>query len=127
MAKNFDELIHVLSSIRHVKDRTPRPPLKLESTGKSHLSLLDHIALILVTKAKGDVAATAMIQNTETLIMLYAKNAPCSKQFREYLDKFFKIVATPDDSMQYMLLEEILMMCGDTFRRRVSKCQQALL
>jgi hypothetical protein len=55
-----DELIYALSSIRYVREHAPALP-ELTNDQRKHLSLVDGIALLLVTEDKSDVAAVSFL------------------------------------------------------------------
>lgn len=128
MDDQFDRLVYVLSSLKQIRAHVPASAANMEAQEKKHMSFLDHIALILVTKAQGDVAATMMEHTSRQLTIYYAKNAPCSDDFRAYLARLQIIIAHTSDhaTMQRSLIKEILFACRAKFNTRVKKCQQEL-
>jgi hypothetical protein len=127
MATQHDKLVYVLSTVRHKRDNVPNATLKKHPPEKkNHLPLLDHLALILVTKATADVAATALVQSPQQIKILYSKNTPCSKEFRDYTSRVLSILARPGDIdgvMLYDLLKEILVTCRERLRKRIQNCE----
>lgn len=85
MAKQLDKLIYVLSSVKHIREPALPPKLRMETTHRKHVELLDDIAFLLVTKARNDVVAVTWHQTSATITFYYAKNAPCSGSMDNYL------------------------------------------
>ncbi len=71
------EFNRLLASVCHIKEHASRPPPQCNSVEQKHLRLLDYIALLLVTKSRGDVAAVTMEPTATSLNFYFAKNRPC--------------------------------------------------
>ena len=56
----FDRQVYMLASVCHIKDHAAHSAPICNDVEKKHLGLLNYIALLLVTKARGDVAAVTM-------------------------------------------------------------------
>ena len=127
MAQEMDKHIYALSSARHMRNLQASKPLTFTKRDESQLRLLDYIALILVTESKDDVAAVTMEQLPNSVVFYYAKNAPCSPEFKEYIQRLLAVVASVD--MKYLardIIFEVLRTCQDKFRGRLDKCQKAI-
>lgn len=75
MATQHDKLVYILSALGRKQDNRVMVSLKNDEEkegDKSRLPFLDHLALILVTKATGDVAATALVQTPTKIRILYS-------------------------------------------------------
>lgn len=128
MPNELDHLGDVLAGVKQIKDKLPAQTRPADSSERKHLSLLDHIALLLVTKSKGDVAAVMMDHTREGVTFFYSKNSPCSNDFKEYLNRLnFIIVNNPGPyRMAETIVKESLKSCREKFSDRVRKCQDEL-
>jgi hypothetical protein len=129
MSNDFNSLVYALSSIRHVREYAPQPAIPMNDVDKKHLSLLDDVALLLVVKAKGDVAAVTMKQMDDRVEFYYSKNGPCLGALDEYLNSVKRIIG---DSVNYNtmnldLLAVVMSTCLDKVRSRFIKCQKETL
>ncbi len=124
---DFNRQLYILASIRHIKDNVPPRPSKSDKTEEKHLELLDYIALLLVTKSSGDVAAVGMEIGPSAIVFYYAKNGPCEPSVRVYVDKIASIlrVNEPND-VPTLIMMIAMVQCADKFKARVKKCQKAL-
>lgn len=127
MSEKLDHQIHVLSSVKYIKDHQPEPKNNLDKYQKANLSLLDHISLLLVNRAGGDVAAVMMEQTVNGLKFFYSKNSPSSQDLKQYLDNMLGVIANSPDllQMQRTILYDALKFCREKFQSRVKKCKQA--
>lgn len=92
-----------------------------------NLKLLDYIALLLVTEDKGDVAAVTMERLPNAVIFHYSKNAPCSPEFGEYLQRLIEICASVDAiSFARLFLTEVIKNCRRKIESRLNKCKRAI-
>lgn len=125
---SFDDDVYLLSSARHIRDNIPASTPKGDSERKKHLLLLDDIALLLITKAKGDVCAVTWRTTNQRIEFFYSKNAPCHRSLEPYLSEIKQIVATPMSSRarEEKLLTLILKTCLEKVGSRVQKLQKAL-
>jgi hypothetical protein len=128
MATEHDKLVYALATLKHIGEHAPAITPTKQETQKKHLTLLDHIALIMVTKAKGDVAAVRMEMTGQGTIFFYAKSSPCPDDFKSYLNNIVSIIANTEDqaTMQWDILKEILVTCKEKLQNRIVKCQQEL-
>lgn len=128
MEDQFNHLVYVLSSLKHIEEHVPAPAVNMEAQEKKHMSFLDLIARIFVTKARGDVAAAMMELTSQRVTIYYAKNGPCSNDFKQYLDRLLHVIATTPilNDMQTGIVMEILLACKDKFRSHIIKCKQEL-
>src|SRR6266487_2600984 len=94
---SFDKLLFALSSISHICGHAPT-----KSTGaaqqRKHLSLLDGIALLLVTEDKADVAAVSFLQTSTSIEFYYAKNRPCAPRIRGYIESLLEVLRSYEPS-----------------------------
>lgn len=127
MSEKLDHQIHVLSSVKYVKDHQPEPKKNLDKYQKANLSLLDHISLLLVNRAGEDVAAVMMEQTMNGLKFFYSKNSPSDQDLKQYLDNMLGIIADSPDlrHMQRTIVYDALKFCREKFQSRVKKCKQA--
>lgn len=126
MASELDEHVFALASANHLRYHEARQPTNYNKD-RSHLKLLDYIALLLVTDGKSDVAAVTMRQLPNAVTFYYSKNAPCSAKFGEYLQRLTTICASVEgDSFNKDFLTEVLATCGPKVTKRLDKCQKAI-
>lgn len=124
---DFNRRIYILASVHHIMDHAAHPPHKCDLVEKKHLELLNYLALLLVTKPHGDVAAVTMEISTSAINFYYAKNWPCESLTQLYVDKLLKALrenvlsAIPKSVLMIVMVE-----CVHKVRNRIKKCQQAL-
>jgi hypothetical protein len=123
-SSSFVNLVHLLSTTRHIRDVIPSSPPEPEADEKKHLKLLDDIALLLVTKPKWDVCAVTMSLTTQH-IEFYPKNAPCGRDLEPYICHIKQILSakTSMNIMSGQLLILILQICVEKMRSRIVKVQ----
>lgn len=80
---DVDPQVYTLATICHTKEYYPAPPPKADDVESKHVQLLNDIALLLVNKEQGDVAAVSMCMSTGKIDFYYAKNGPCDPTFSE--------------------------------------------
>ena len=95
-APSLDELIYALSSVLRVRERAPTQPL-IHNPQMKHLSLLDGIALLLVTEDKADVAAVSFLQSSTSIEFYYAKNRPCAS-ITGYIESLLEVLRNYEPS-----------------------------
>lgn len=123
----FDRQIYILASVCHIKDHAAHPPPKRNLLEKKHFELLNYIALLLVKKPRGDVAAVTMEISTSAINFYYAKNRPCDPLTQVYIDRILTILqknvlsAIPKSVLMVVMVE-----CVYKVRNRIMKCQKAL-
>ena len=123
----FDRQIHILASVRHIKEHASRPPPQCTSVEKKHLELLDHIALLLVTKSRGDVAAVTMEITATSLKFYFAKNKRCDPSTLSFVNRMLKIIKEePLKFMHKSMLMIVMVECVEKVRARIKKSQNAL-
>ena len=124
---DFNRQIYILASVHHIMDHAAHLPPKCGLVEKNHLELLNYIALLLVTKPRGDVAAVTMQISTSAINFYYAKNRPCEPSTQLYVDKILTtlrenvISAIPKSVLMIVMVE-----CVHKVRNRIKKCQKAL-
>lgn len=102
-------------------------PPKCDLVEKKHLELLNYLALLLVTKPHGNVAAVTMEISTSIINFYYAKNRPCKFLTQLYVYKILKALqenvlsAIPKSVLMIVMMEYI-----HKVRNRIKKCQQVL-
>jgi hypothetical protein len=128
MSDQVDQLVYVLATLKNVRHYGSVPTTSKDASERIRLSLLDHIALILATKDKGDVAAVRMKHTGQGLTIFFTKNSPCTNHFKAYVDRIMQIIAKVQDllNMQMALFKEFVLACGHKFRNRILKCQKEL-
>ncbi|RPB19474.1 hypothetical protein L211DRAFT_627768 [Terfezia boudieri ATCC MYA-4762] len=88
-----------------------------------HLVLLDLLALLLVSEATSDVAAT-MLRTNGTMKFYYSKNRPCTDSENQYVRKLFNHVSETNRSVadRYTnLMAAIVDKCQKKIKSRISK------
>ncbi len=124
---DFNRRIYILASVHHIMDHAAHLPPKCDLVEKKHLELLNYLALLLVTKPHGDVAAVTMEISTSAINFYYAKNRPCESLTQLYVDKILEALrenvlsAIPKSVLMIVMVE-----CVHKVRNRIKKCQQAL-
>lgn len=127
MDSDFNHQIYILASVCHIKDHAARLPPKCNNIEQKHLNLLDYMALLLVTKPRGDVAAVTMEISNSALNFYYAKNRPCDPSIQAYVDRIIKVLQEkkPEFIPKFVLMN-VMEKCVDKVRDRIKKCQKAL-
>ena len=125
---DLDALIYVFSTLRHMREHAPTAMTKPHAMKRNHLNLLNDIALLLVTKARGDVAAVTLRQTSNSITFYYAKNHPCENSLSDYLSSIKRIIATKNHlgEMQAALQFKIINFCVEKWRSRVKKAKKEL-
>lgn len=98
-APSVDEMILAPSHIVLRREYRPPSPPRLTTSEKhptasqKHLELLNLLSLLLVTEAKGDVAAAMFrVLSKDNLELHYAKNRPCTTDEKAYIHAIFATV-----------------------------------
>ena len=124
---DFNRQIYILASVHHIMDHAAHLPPKCDLAEKKHLELLNYIALLLVTKPCGDVAAVTMEISTSAINFYYAKNGPCEPSTQPFIEK---ILTTLRENVNSAIPKSVLMIvmveCVHKVRNRIKKCQKAL-
>src|SRR2546421_417069 len=89
-----DKLVYALSSIRHMY--APTAPKVTDNQIRKHLSLVDGIALLLVTQENADVAAVSFLRNSTSIDFYYAKNRPCTRKETYYIESILNVIRNED-------------------------------
>lgn len=124
---DFNRQIYILASVHHIMDRAAHPTPTCDLFEEKQLGLLNYLALLLVIKPRGDVAAVTMEIGISAINFYYAKNRPCEPLTQLYVDKILKalrenvISAIPKSVLMIVIME-----CVHKVRNRIKKCQQAL-
>ena len=127
MDSDFNHQIYILASVCHIKDHAARLPLKYNDIEQKHLNLLDYMALLLVTKPRGDVAAVTMEISSSALNFYYAKNRPSDPSIQAYVDRIIKVIQENKPKfIPKLVLINVKEKCVEKVRDRIRKCQKAL-
>jgi hypothetical protein len=130
MSAEFDDqLVHALSCLSHIRQHVLTVPT-LSHDQKKYLSLLDGIALLLVTEGKGDVAAVSFLHTNMSIEFYYAKNRPCTPGEMVYIQKLLEMAQTFQalKSIQWVsvTLELVVQMCMKKVKGRMRKITSEL-
>ncbi|KAL8912227.1 MAG: hypothetical protein Q9171_002741 [Xanthocarpia ochracea] len=73
----FENVTYAISQVQFagVPTSTTHAYATADTSVQKHVSLLDHIALLLVYKAKGDVVATRLLRERASFTVVWAKNS----------------------------------------------------
>lgn len=124
---DLDRQIYILASAHHIMNHAAHLPPKCSLVEKKYLELFNYIALLLVTKSHGDVAAVTMEISTSAIHFYYARNRPCEPSTQLYVDKILTalrenvICAIPKSLLMIVMVE-----CVNKVGNRIKKCQKAL-
>lgn len=122
----FNRQIYILASVCHIKEHASRPLPQCDSVEQKHLRLLDYIALLLVTKSRGDVAAVTMEHTATSLNFYFAKNRPCDFSTLYFVDKILKVLK--EQPLQFIprsMSMIIMVECVEKVSARIRKSQKA--
>lgn len=123
----FDRLVYILASVCHIKDHAAHSPSTCNDVEKKHIGLLNYIALLLVTKSRGDVAAVTMEIKTSAINFYYAKNLPCDPSAKVYIERILSVLRENElNTIPRSVLMIVMVECVDKVRNRICKCQKAL-
>ena len=123
----FNRQIYILASVCHIKEHVSRPPPQCNSVEQKHLQLLDYIALLLVTKSRGDVAAVTMEHTANSLNFYFAKNRPCDFSTLSFVDRILMVLKKqPLSSMPKSVLMIVMVECVEKVSARIRKTQKAI-
>lgn len=125
---DVDRQIYTLATLYHMKEYYPAQPPESNDFESKHLQLLNDIALLLVHKEQGDVAAVSMAMSSGRIDFYYAKNGPCDPAVRDFLGQIRKILAESNNIniMSKNLVLTFLKACVHKFRGRLIKARKAL-
>ncbi|KAL8845823.1 MAG: hypothetical protein Q9221_009043 [Calogaya cf. arnoldii] len=92
---------------------------------QKHVTLLDHITLLLVYKAKGDVVATGLLREGKSFTVVWAKNSNYTPSDPEqnYLSSLLKAFIRLDHPAK--ILKKVAGMCKPKILARVRKLTNA--
>lgn len=126
MTQNFDKQVYALSVIRRGEHFPPQDSLGYFKK-KLDLKLLNYIALLLVTKDKGDVAAVTVEHLPHALNFYYSKNSPCPPQLGEYIQRLITLCASVEaESFIGSFFTEVTRSCRPKLKNRLAKCKRAI-
>lgn len=92
---------------------------------QKHVSLLDHIALLLVYKAKGDVVATGLLRERTSFTLVWAKNNNYLMSSLEYNYLSSLLRAFVELQHPVQILKLVIGMCKSKILTRVKKLVNA--
>lgn len=84
--REFNEYVYALSQLSHIHENAPTRPPNMRQEDRNHLRILDGIALLPVSEAKGDVTAVTFRQGTDSIDLVYAKNSPCDGALHSHIE-----------------------------------------
>ena len=123
----FNRQIYILASVSHIKAHVSRDPPECSSVEKKHLGLLDSIALLLVTKSRGDVAAVRMELTTTSLKFYFVKNRPCDSSTLSFVERMLQVIKEqPLEFMHKSMLMMVMEECAEKVSARIKKSQKAI-
>lgn len=123
----FNHQIYILASGCHIKEHASRSPPQCSSVEKKHLTLLEYIALLLVTKSRGDVAAVRMDLTATSLKLYFAKNRPCDASTLSYVNRMLKILKEqPLRFMHKTMLMIVMVECVEKISARIRKSRKTI-
>ena len=125
---DIDRQVYTLATICHTKEYYPAPPPEADTVESRHVQLLNYIALLLVNKEQGDVAAVSMRMSAGKIYFYYAKNGPCIPAVGLFLKQVQKVLAEAKDidQMSKRLVCTFMEACVHKFRGRLIKARKAL-
>lgn len=127
-----DEMHLALSRIVLRREyRPPSPPREsYVHSSEKHLELLNLLSLLLVTRAKGDVAAVMFrVLSKDNLELHYAKNRPCTDDEKTYINNIFAIVRDTSNEVHttcWKLLALVSSKCRRKILSRATKISEQL-
>lgn len=124
----FADQLFVLANITHVRDYCPTISTTPISDNRKNLRLLDHIALLLVTEEKSDVAAVMFEQKSHEITFYYSKNRPTTPTERAYIDSLqHTALSLPDiNDCAMQLLARVIPTCRPKIAARVKNLVRSL-
>lgn len=92
---------------------------------QKHLRLSDYIALLLVTKSRGDVAAVTMEHTATSLNFYFAKNRPCDFSTFSFVDRILMVLKEqPLWSMPKSVLMIVMVECVEKVSAGIRKAKR---
>lgn len=124
----FADQLFVLANITHVRDSRPTISTTPFSENRKHLRLLNHIALLLVTEEKSDVAAVMFEQKSHEINIFYSKNRPTTSNERAYIESLQHIaISHPDiNECAMQLPARVIPTCRPKIAARVKNLVRSL-
>lgn len=123
---DFNRQIYILASVHPIMYHAAYLPPKRDLIEKKYPELLNYIALLLVTKPRGDAAVTTEI-GTSAIHFYYAKNRPCEPSTQSYVDKILNTLReNVISAIPKSLLMIVMVDCVHKVRNRIMKSQKAL-
>src|SRR5277367_1759452 len=122
MDSSYLNYIHGLSQIEYHRGSGRDLPAWSRATqsNREHVASLDGLALLLVFKAKGDVAAVSYWRSANELKLLWAKNQPVDDpNQRRYIEELLK--NAKNGTPAYELLRIVIPICKEKIFDRVRK------
>lgn len=125
---SFADQLFVLANITHVRDYSPTISTTPILDNRKNLRLLDHIALLLVTEEKSDVAAVMFQQKPHEINFFYSKNRPTTPTERAYIESLQHLalshLSINDCAIQ--LLARVIPACRPKIAARVKSLVRSL-
>lgn len=122
-----DEMHLSLSHIVFRREyRPPSPPRQAQvPSSDKHLELLNLLSLLLVTQAKGDVAAVMFrVLSKDNIELHYTKNRPCTNTEKSYISEILATVRDTTSDIHitaWKLLSLVIPNCKRKMKSRATK------
>jgi hypothetical protein len=91
---SFDDMVFTLGTINHRHEVSVQPRNFDSTPVRKHLRMMDLLALLLVTEEKGDVASAAFCRRDDGLVIVFAKNRPCTEDELKYIRSLVCLIMT---------------------------------
>ncbi|KAN0072480.1 hypothetical protein V8E54_009409 [Elaphomyces granulatus] len=115
---SLDELVHALSSVLHIHNRTPIQSC-ISNLQRKHLGLLDAIALLLMVDDKTAVAVSSL-ENRTSIKFYFAKNYPCTTDITEYVESLLEEIRNYEPSKRNRFAQNILKKVASRCLKKIS-------
>jgi len=126
-------MVFTLSSISQVN---PIQPFTNKGVVSKYIELLNAIALLLVSRAQGDIAAAAIVidlnpPNGACVELIWAKNSPATSAEIDYVEQLAEVVGNLEDVNDRVhifktLIQHMVSFCIAKLRHRVQKLASAI-
>ncbi|KAL6714702.1 hypothetical protein ACLMJK_008127 [Lecanora helva] len=112
-------------SFHHKEPSTEQAYRRSEEAQKKHLTLLDVLAILLIFEDRSELAATAMIRETDKIRIMWAKNDPQQPSLghRQYITGFAESYGRLDRADD--ILSKVFEACKRKILNRCTKAKRA--
>jgi hypothetical protein len=87
-------MVFTLGTINHRHEVSVQPRHFDNQAVRKHLRMMDLLALLLVTEENGDVASAAFCRRHDRLVIVFAKNRPCTEDELKYIRLLVCLIMT---------------------------------